>query len=85
MKTKRLDNQILPETRWVAALVIPFLVVAFLILFIFPNETELLFAWKIQPSMSAMMLGSAYAGGIYFFTGYCGANNGAKSRWDSCL
>ena len=69
MKTKRLDNQILPETRWVAALVIPFLVVAFLILFIFPNETELLFAWKIQPSMSAMMLGSAYAGGIYFFTG----------------
>jgi hypothetical protein len=62
-------NQILPETRWVAALVIPFLVVAFVILFIFPQETERLFAWKIQPSMSAMMLGAAYAGGIYFFTG----------------
>ena len=69
MKTNHLDNQILLETRWVAALVIPFLVVAFVILFIFPNETEMLFAWKIQPSMSAMMLGSAYAGGIYFFTG----------------
>ncbi|MCX6060609.1 MAG: hypothetical protein NTW69_21025 [Chloroflexi bacterium] len=62
-------NQILPETRWVAALVIPFLVVAFVILFIFPQETERLFSWKIQPSMSAMMLGAAYAGGIYFFTG----------------
>ncbi len=62
-------NQILPETRWVAALVIPFLVAAFVILFIFPQETESLFAWKIQPSMSAMMLGAAYAGGIYFFTG----------------
>jgi hypothetical protein len=69
MKTNHRDNQILLETRWVAALVIPFLVVAFSILFIFPYETEMLFAWKIQPSMSAMMLGSAYAGGIYFFAG----------------
>lgn len=63
------DNQILSETRWVAGLVIPFLVVAFIILFIFPDQTGMLFAWKIQPSMSAMMLGSAYAGGVYFFTG----------------
>lgn len=62
-------NQILSETRWVAILVIPFLLVAFVILFIFPQQTEKLFAWKIQPSMSAMMLGAAYAGGIYFFTG----------------
>ena len=69
MKTNHLDNQILLETRWVAAFVIPFLVVAFIILFIFPEKTEMLFAWKIQPSMSAMMLGSAYAGGIYFFAG----------------
>jgi len=67
-KTSR-NDQILPETRWVAALVIPFLLVAFGILYIFPLETERLFAWKIQPSMSAMMLGAAYAGGIYFFTG----------------
>lgn len=62
-------DQILPATRWVATLVLPFLVVAFVILFIFPQETEKLFAWKLQPSMSAMMLGAAYAGGIYFFTG----------------
>lgn len=61
------SNQILPETRWVAILVIPFLVVAFVILFVFPQETERLFAWRVQPSMSAMMLGAAYAGGIYFF------------------
>jgi hypothetical protein len=63
------NNRILPVTRWVAALVIPFLVTAFVILFILPDQTEKLFAWKIQPSMSAMMLGAAYAGGIYFFTG----------------
>jgi len=67
-KTNRGD-QILPATRWLAALVIPFLVVAFVILFLLPQQTEKLFAWKIQPTMSAMMLGAAYAGGIYFFTG----------------
>jgi hypothetical protein len=65
-QTNRKDR-ILPGTRWVAALVIPFLVAAFAILFFFPQQTGALFAWKIQPSMSAMMLGAAYAGGIYFF------------------
>lgn len=43
--------------------------VAFVILFFFPGQTESLFAWKIQPSMSAMMLAAAYAGIIVFFTG----------------
>lgn len=62
-------NRILPVTRWVAALVIPFLAAAFVILYLLPGQTEQLFAWKIQPSMSAMMLGATYAGGLYFFTG----------------
>lgn len=62
------NDQILSATRWVAMLVIPFLIVAFVILYIFPEDTENLFAWKLQPSMSAMMLGAAYAGGIYFFS-----------------
>jgi hypothetical protein len=62
-------NRILPEARWVAALVIPFLATAFVILYFFPSQTEWLFAWKIQPTMSAMMLGATYLGGIYFFTG----------------
>ncbi|HBX69786.1 MAG TPA: hypothetical protein DEH25_10540 [Chloroflexi bacterium] len=63
------SNRILPATRWLAALVIPFLVVAFVILYLFPSKTEQLFAWKLQPQMSAMMLGAAYAGGVYFFSG----------------
>lgn len=66
---KETINRILPETRWVAALVIPFLATAFVILYLLPGLTEKLFAWKIQPQMSAMMLGATYAGGIYFFTG----------------
>jgi hypothetical protein len=68
LATDRTDR-IFPPTRWVAILVIPFLVVAFVILYLFPLQTERLFAWKLQPAMSAMMLGAAYAGGIYFFTG----------------
>ena len=63
------SDRILPETRWMAALVIPFLVVAFVILYFFPNNTANLFAWGIRPPMTAMMLGSAYAGGIYYFSG----------------
>lgn len=63
------SDRILPETRWVAGLVIPFLVVAFVILYFFPNNTAKLFAWEIKPPMTAMMLGSAYAGGIYYFSG----------------
>jgi hypothetical protein len=62
------SDRVLPETRWVAGLVIPFLIVAFIILYFFPHNTAKLFAWEIKPSMTAMMLGSAYAGGIYYFS-----------------
>lgn len=69
MKEERRSNLVYPVTRWVAGLVIPFLVVAFIILYFLPNHTAKLFAWEIKPPMTAMMLGSAYAGGIYYFTG----------------
>jgi hypothetical protein len=69
MQNTSRDDRILAGTRWLAALVIPFLLVAFGILYFFPQDTARLFAWKIQPGMSAMMLGAAYAGGIYFFSG----------------
>ncbi len=60
-------DRILPLTRWVALLAIPFLMTAFIILYFYPGQTNRLFAWNLQPGMSAMMLGAAYAGGIYFF------------------
>ena len=62
------DDRILPETRWLAAVIIPFLVVAFIILYFWPNDTDKLFAWTIKPAMTPMMLAAAYLGGIYFFT-----------------
>ncbi|MBA2286588.1 MAG: hypothetical protein H0W02_14015 [Ktedonobacteraceae bacterium] len=61
------NDRILPETRWVSAIIVPFLVVAFAILYLFPDHTKELFAWTIQPRMTPMMLGSAYLGGAYFF------------------
>jgi hypothetical protein len=32
-----------------------------------PGDTDRLFAWHIRPTMTAMVLGSAYLGGAYFF------------------
>ena len=61
------NDRILPGTRWVSAIIVPFLVAAFGILYLFPDHTQELFAWGIQPRMSAMMLGAAYIGGAYFF------------------
>ena len=65
--TRVRNDHIFPETRWVSAIIVPFLVAAFAILYLFPDHTQELFAWGIQPRMSAMMLGAAYIGGAYFF------------------
>jgi hypothetical protein len=58
---------VLPLARGVAYAIAPFLVVAFAVLYPFPGDTGRLFAWRIVPTMTAMVLGSAYLGGAYFF------------------
>jgi hypothetical protein len=70
------DDRVFPETRLVSAIIVPFLVSAFVILYLFPDHTQELFAWGIQPRMSAMMLGAAYFGGAYFFVRVA-----ANARW----
>jgi hypothetical protein len=45
----------------------PFLVVAFVLLYFLPGDTKQLFAWTIKPTMTLMVLASAYCGGAYFF------------------
>src|SRR5947208_6158058 len=65
--TRVRNDRVFPETRWVSVIIVPFLVAAFVILYLFPDHTQGLFAWGIQPRMSAMMLGAAYIGGAYFF------------------
>lgn len=61
------DDRVLPVTRGLSLAIIPFLLVAFVLLYLFPGDTKRLFAWTINPTMTPMMLASAYLGGAYFF------------------
>lgn len=61
-------DRVLPMTRLLAAIIVPILLAAFIMLYLFPNDTGRLFAWPVKPPMTAMMLGATYLGGAYFFT-----------------
>src|SRR3954452_7133451 len=67
MTVRERDDQVLPLTRGVAAAIVPFLVVAFAVLYPLPGDTGRLFAWHIRSTLTAMLLASAYLGGAYFF------------------
>jgi hypothetical protein len=54
-------------TWWLSLALLPFLLAASLLLYLLPGETEQHFAWTIDPPLTALVLGSAYAGGIWFF------------------
>jgi hypothetical protein len=70
------DDRVLTTTRVLAVVIVPFLLVAFGILFLRTSETGSLFAWEIAAPMSAMMLGTAYLGGAWFF-----ARTAIAKRW----
>ena len=70
------DDRIQPITRAVAVLVVPFLWLAFLILFFYPDSTGERFAWAIKPHMTAMYMGAGYLGGSWLFINAIGGK-----RW----
>lgn len=61
------SDKVLISTRILAGAIVPFLVLAFIVLVPWPTDTKRLFAWEIKPTMSPMVLGSVYLGGAYFF------------------
>ncbi len=61
------DDRVLRETRWLAAIIVPFLLVAFVLLYLFPGHTDRLFAWTIKPRMTPLIMGAGYISGSYFF------------------
>lgn len=61
------DDRVLAYTRVLSLAIVPFLLVAFVLLYLFPGDTKRLFAWTIKPTMTPMVLASAYLGGAYFF------------------
>ncbi|MDR6970166.1 hypothetical protein [Leifsonia shinshuensis] len=62
-----MTDRVHPFTRVVGAIIIPFLVAAVVLLYPLADTTDKLFAWTIRPPITAMLLGSAYVGGIVFF------------------
>lgn len=61
------NDQVLPVTRWVARVIVPFLAAAFLVLYLVPGRTTELFAWTIRPEMTPLVMGAGYGAGVYFF------------------
>ena len=61
------DDRILPLTRIVLIIVVPFLLLAFLILYLFPQTSGERFAWQIKPNMTALLIGAGYFAGAYQF------------------
>jgi hypothetical protein len=61
------DDRILFQTRLVLIVVVPFLLLAFLILYFFPVLSGEHFAWEIRPSMTARFIGAGYLSGAYLF------------------
>jgi hypothetical protein len=61
------DDRVRPLTRAVSWAIVPFLLVAVAVLYPFPDDTGRLFAWRIRPTMTPMVMGAAYLGGAYFF------------------
>ncbi|MDQ4132599.1 MAG: hypothetical protein M3179_05185, partial [Actinomycetota bacterium] len=61
------DDRVLKSTRVVSAAIVPVLVAAFVILYLFPNRTRQLWSWEMQPTMTAMVMGGGYVSGAYFF------------------
>ncbi|HET7820346.1 MAG TPA: hypothetical protein VFL10_02380 [Ornithinibacter sp.] len=61
------DDRILGYTRGLSLFIAPFLLVAFVLLYVFPGRTGRLFAWPIRGTMTPMVLASAYLGGFWFF------------------
>ena len=60
-------DRLLAPTLWTAVCIVPVLVAAWTILYLFPGHTKRLWAWTIKPDMSAIVMGGGYVSGAYFF------------------
>ncbi|MDM7855507.1 hypothetical protein [Cellulomonas alba] len=70
------DDRVLRLTSGVSWAIVPFLLLAFAVLYPDPAGTRHLFAWDIASRMTAMTLASAYLGGAYYFV-----RAGLARRW----
>jgi hypothetical protein len=61
------DDRVLRGTRVLGAVIVPFLLVAFGWLYLFPDDTRHWFAWDVQPTITPLLMGAGYVAGAYFF------------------
>lgn len=70
------DDRILRFTRVLAAVVTAILVTAWVVLFLWPEQTDRRFAWTVEPTMTPMLMGAGYGSAILFW-----ARVTAGRRW----
>ena len=61
------DDRVFRSTRVLGAVIVPFLLVAFVLLYFFPDDTRHWFAWDVQPTITPLVMGAGYIAGAYFF------------------
>src|SRR4051794_15922545 len=61
------DDRVFRSTRVLGAVIVPFLFVAFGLLYFFPDDTRHWFAWDVQPTITPLIMGAGYIAGAYFF------------------
>jgi hypothetical protein len=61
------DDRVFRSTRVLGAVIVPFLLVAFALLYLFPDDTRHWFAWDVQPTITPLVMGAGYIAGAYFF------------------
>jgi hypothetical protein len=61
------DDRVYASTRALGAAIVPFLLVAFALLYFFPDDTRHWFAWDVQPTITPLIMGAGYVAGAYFF------------------
>lgn len=62
------DDRILPFTRVLAAVVTAILVTAWVVLYLWPEQTDRRFAWTVEPTMTPMLMGAGYGSAAVFWT-----------------
>ena len=61
------DDRVFTSTRILGTVIVPFLFVAFALLYFFPDDTRHWFAWDVQPTITPLVMGAGYIAGSYFF------------------
>lgn len=74
------DDRMLATTKWVSICIIPVLVAAFVILYFFPDRTRQLWAWTMEPEMTAMFMGAGYIAGAWLFFRIATSTRGHKAN-----